>query len=100
GAPAAAALVVPAVPGHDAVEAGAELLQGLAVLDRGAYRLAEVRDQLDAVGAGDHEGVVVFRLPDIRPGLGDNVLLLAEERDLLLERQLAVGDGRHASALH
>src|SRR3546814_5009282 len=49
----------------DAVEVLAEIGQRGAVIDGRAHRIAEVGHQRDAIGAGDHEGIVALGLPDI-----------------------------------
>ncbi|MNF45535.1 hypothetical protein D3C84_266730 [compost metagenome] len=88
--PAAFAVVLPAVPGDDLVEALAELLQSLALADGLFYCAAQVRQQRALGGTGYDEGPVVLDGVEVGPGAGGQVDLGAEEGDLCLEWQRPV----------
>ena len=95
-APVTSAVVLPAVFGDDRVEVAAEFFQRGAVGNGLVHGGAEVRQQVEAVSAGDDKGVVVFGAVDVGIAFSRDVQLVAKETQLLVKRQFAVGDGHGA----
>lgn len=82
-APAARAVVAPAVLLDDAIEVLSEGVQRLAALNRLGDGVVEVGNQLVSHRAGDGEACRVLLLPEIGPGRGRDVGFRLEEVDRL-----------------
>ena len=95
-APVAAAVVVPAMLGHDAVEVLAEVFQRGAARDGFIHGSPKVRDDGVAVGPGHHKRPVMLLGVDVRPTGRGQIEFAPEELGLFLEGQRAISRISHS----